>query len=124
MWSNIAMGTRLNWDKNNLAGKPTRSLKDEREFHERDLAARWLERREKWEQTAAKIKQEKHAARAKRAKWSKPNKRKSHSGKAGGHENRDADVRCTATNAKQCATVQDTGAVKNRACPLSLTRLP
>ena len=63
-------------------GKPTRSLKDEREFHERDPAARWLERREKWEQTAAKIKQEKHAARAKRAKRSKPNERKSHSDKA------------------------------------------
>ena len=84
MWNNnTAMATRLNWERNNLAGKPTRSLKDEREFHERDLAARWLERREKWEQTVAKIKQEKHAARAKRAKWSKPNKRKSHSEKTG-----------------------------------------
>ena len=72
------MATRLNWEKNNLAGKPTRSLKDEREFHERDLAARWLERREKWEKTVAKIKQEK-AARAKRANWRKPNKRKYHS---------------------------------------------
>ena len=71
------MATRLNWEKNNLAGKPTRSLKDERDFHERDLAARWLERRETWEQTAAKTKQEKPAARAKRAKWSKPSKRKS-----------------------------------------------
>ena len=76
------MATRLNWEKNNLARKPTRSLKDEREFHEHDLAARWLERREKWEQTAARIKQEKHAARAQHARWSKPNKRKSHSGKA------------------------------------------
>ena len=83
MWSNIAMATRLNWEKNNFAGKPTRSLKDEREFHERDLAARWLERREKWTPTAAKIKQEKRAAEAKRAKWSKPDKRKPHSGKAG-----------------------------------------
>ena len=71
------MTTRLNWEKNNLARKPTRSLKDEREFHERDLAARWLERREKWEQTAAKIKQKKHAAKANRAdQRSKHNKRK------------------------------------------------
>ena len=52
------MATRLNWEKNNLARKPTRRLKDEQEFHERDLAARWLERREKWEQTAAKTQQE------------------------------------------------------------------
>ena len=84
MWNNnTAMAARLNWGRNNLAGNPTRSLKDERECHERDLAARWLERREKWEKTVAKIKQEKHAARAKRAKWSKPNKRKSHSEKTG-----------------------------------------
>ena len=84
MWNNnTAMAARLNWGRNNLAGNPTRSLKDERECHERDLAARWLERREKWEKTVAKIKQEKHAARAKRAKWSKPNKHKSHSEKTG-----------------------------------------
>ena len=77
MWSNTVVVTRLNWEKNNLARKPTRSLKDEREFHERDLAARWLERREKWEQTAAKIRQWKRDAKAKRANWrSKHNKRK------------------------------------------------
>ena len=72
-----AMVTRLNWEKNNLARKPTCSLKDEREFRERDLAARWLERREKWEQTAAKIRQWKRDAKSKRAyRRSKHNKRK------------------------------------------------
>ena len=59
-----------------------RSLTDEREFRGRDLAVRWLERREKWEHTTAKIKQEKHAARVERAKGSKLNNRKSHSEKA------------------------------------------
>ena len=77
------MVTRLNWEKNNLARKPTRSLKDEREFRERDLAARWLERREKWEQTGAKSKQDKRAAKAKRAKRrNKNSKRKPRSEKA------------------------------------------
>ena len=44
-----------------------------------DLAARWLERREKWEQRAAEIKQEKRAAKSERAK--RHSKREPHSGK-------------------------------------------
>ena len=70
-------GNALELGEEQSCAQPTRSLKDEREFHERDLAARWLERREKWEQTAAKIRQWKRDAKAKRANWrSKHNKRK------------------------------------------------
>jgi len=41
-----AMGRRLNWERANLNRKPKQSLADEREFMERDHAARWLERRQ------------------------------------------------------------------------------
>src|SRR5690348_7396968 len=37
------MVQRLNWQKLARDSKPKRSLKDEREFYERDRAARWLD---------------------------------------------------------------------------------
>jgi hypothetical protein len=38
-----AMSRRLNWERANLNKKAKQSLSDEREFMERDRAARWLE---------------------------------------------------------------------------------
>jgi hypothetical protein len=39
-------GRRLNWERTNLDKKAKQSLSDEREFMERDRAARWLEQRQ------------------------------------------------------------------------------
>jgi len=41
-----AMSRRLNWERTNLDKKAKQSLSDEREFMERDRAARWLEHQE------------------------------------------------------------------------------
>jgi hypothetical protein len=41
-----AMSRRLNWERANLNKKAKLSLSDEREFMERDRAARWLEHQE------------------------------------------------------------------------------
>jgi len=41
-----AMSRRLNWERANLNKKAKQSLSDEREFMERDRAARWLEHQE------------------------------------------------------------------------------
>jgi hypothetical protein len=40
---------RLDWRKASLAGKPTLSLKNEKEFLEKSYTSRWLERVEKWQ---------------------------------------------------------------------------
>jgi hypothetical protein len=40
------MSRRLNWERANLNKKAKLSLSDEREFMERDRAARWLEHQE------------------------------------------------------------------------------
>jgi|SRR6516165_7070447 hypothetical protein len=40
------MSRRLNWERANLNKKAKQSLSDEREFMERDRAARWLEHQE------------------------------------------------------------------------------
>jgi hypothetical protein len=40
------MSRRLNWERTSLDKKAKRSLSDEREFMERDRAARWLERQQ------------------------------------------------------------------------------
>jgi hypothetical protein len=40
------MSRRFNWERANLHKKAKRSLSDEREFMERDRAAKWLEHRE------------------------------------------------------------------------------
>jgi hypothetical protein len=40
------MSSRLNWERANLNKKAKLSLSDEREFIERDRAARWLEHQE------------------------------------------------------------------------------
>jgi hypothetical protein len=45
-----AMSRRLNWERANLNKKPKQSLSDEREFMERDRAARWLEHQEQTRQ--------------------------------------------------------------------------
>jgi hypothetical protein len=44
------MSSRLNWEKAKRK-KATRSLSDEREFMERDRAARWLEHQEQRQRT-------------------------------------------------------------------------
>jgi len=36
------MARRLDWEKRNLAGKRKQSVADEKEFLQRDLAAKWL----------------------------------------------------------------------------------
>jgi hypothetical protein len=41
-----AVSRRLNWERANLNKKAKLSLSDEREFMERDRAARWLEHQE------------------------------------------------------------------------------
>src|SRR5262249_22543696 len=41
-----AMSRRMNWERTNLDKKAKQSLSDEREFMERDRAARWLEHQE------------------------------------------------------------------------------
>jgi hypothetical protein len=40
------MSRRMNWERTNLDKKAKQSLPDEREFMERDRAARWLEHQE------------------------------------------------------------------------------
>ena len=45
------MGRRLNWERAKPK-KPTQPLSDEREFMERDRAARWLERQEQRRQAS------------------------------------------------------------------------
>jgi len=46
-------GRRLNWERANLNKKAKLSLSDEREFMERDRAARWLEHQEQGGTNAA-----------------------------------------------------------------------
>jgi hypothetical protein len=42
------MARRLNWEKIQLERKPRRSLTEDREFMNKDVASAWLERRERW----------------------------------------------------------------------------
>jgi hypothetical protein len=62
------MSHRFNWERANLHKKAKRSLSDEREFMERDRAAKWLERRERRQQTrSAKAPQSRGAPSAARS---------------------------------------------------------
>jgi hypothetical protein len=49
-----AMASRLKWERATLASKEKLSVRDEREFMDRDLASRWLERQEQWQQRRRK----------------------------------------------------------------------
>ena len=87
-------------------------------------AARSLERpRGEVGADSAKIKQEKHAVRAKRAKWSSTTSA-SPTAKKLDHESRDADV---ALHGNECEAVRYRSRYRRRqkrACPLSLRRVP
>jgi len=49
------MAKKLNWEKAVLARKPSLSVKTEIEFLDRDLATRWLEKAERWEERKRKL---------------------------------------------------------------------
>jgi hypothetical protein len=51
------MARKLNWQKAWLDQKLKLSIKDEKEFVDRDLASRWLERAEAWERRRKKWRQ-------------------------------------------------------------------
>ena len=55
MMTEAEMARRIDWEKRRFDGMPGRSMADEREFHEHDLAARWLEGAERWEERKKKI---------------------------------------------------------------------
>jgi hypothetical protein len=57
-YSEQDMARKLNWQKAWFDKKLKLSIKDEKEFVDRDLASRWLQRAEKWEQ-----RRKKHARR-------------------------------------------------------------
>ena len=48
MWSEEAMTRRLRWEKLRWESRLRHSLVEERDFMDKDLAASWLRRREKW----------------------------------------------------------------------------
>ena len=61
LYSEQHMARKLNWQKAWLDQKLKLSIKDEKEFVDRDLASRWLERAEAWER-----RKKQHRRRSKR----------------------------------------------------------
>jgi hypothetical protein len=70
------MARRLDWEKRNLAGKRKQSVADEKEFLQRDLAARWLEKAESRQQQESRQNAQ-QTQRQQRPATGQPNKTKS-----------------------------------------------